>query len=339
MSLDMRSNEPNENSNALVLSRIRGGLEVAVDNVFGRSQNELNLKSTIHRHYKQMVFLILLTRLHQSPPPLQLLLSHDQQLWPPIDRSAFFSINHTRMLRHRIHTKSRRWDSNAETFRTQNFDFNSTDEDDDDFEEEDDDDDDDTIQWLDILEDFIDGVWIFKVFRSFGWMLPAIISSLLLTSGPKAFLMALAIPLGQSVLSLVFQTVWGRPKNRTKSQGKKSKSKRRPPQPPPPQSAATSVDIDDEQEDKYMRGERKRAATGYQTWVAGDGGSSSNGSSSSFGGWEELDRRGGSKSNTDRRRKTSKSTLSRRERRSQTPLLLRLLIAVFPFLGSWTRLL
>ncbi|KAI3746802.1 hypothetical protein L6452_09243 [Arctium lappa] len=274
-----------------------------------------------------MVFLIFFTRIHQ-PPPLLLPLSHNQQLWPAIPRTAFFSVNGTPILAHRIHTKNRRWDSNAETFRTQNFDFNSTD----DYGFEDDD---DTNQWLDILEDFIDGVWIFKAFRSFGWMLPAIISSLLLTSGPKAFLMALAIPLGQSVLSLVFQTVWGRPKNRMKRQGK---SKRRP----PPRRAASSMDIDDKQEDKYMRGERKRAATGYQTWVAGDGGLSdekNNGSSSSFGGWEELDRRAGSKSNTDRKRKTSRSTLSRRERRSQTPLLLRLLIAVFPFLGSWTRLL
>lgn len=302
-----------------------------MDNVFGRRP-----KSTeAHIHHPpplEMVFLIFFTRIHQ-PPPLLLLLSHNQQLWPAIPRTAFFSVNRTPISPRRIHTKSRRWDSNAETFRTQNFDFNSTDDDDDDFE----DDDDDTNQWLDLLEDFIDGVWIFKVFRSFGWMLPAIISSLLLTSGPKAFLMALAIPLSQSVLSFVFQTVWGRPKNRTKSRGK-----RRPPPPPPPRGAS-SMDLDDEQEDKYMKGERKRAATGYQTWVAaGDGGSSdqkNNGSSSSFGGWEELDRRAGSKSNTDRKRKTSKSTLSRRERRSQTPLLLRLLIAVFPFLGSWTRLL
>ncbi|KAI3691501.1 hypothetical protein L2E82_49863 [Cichorium intybus] len=58
-------------------------------------------------------------------------------------------------------TKSHCWDSNAETFRTQSFNFNSED-DDDDLE------DDDANQWLDILEDFIDGVWIFKALLELG---------------------------------------------------------------------------------------------------------------------------------------------------------------------------
>lgn len=170
-----------------------------------------------------------------------------------------------------------------------------------------------------------------QVFRSFGWMLPAIISSLLLTSGPKAFLMALAIPLGQSALSLVFQTVWGKPKNKTRRRGT---SKRKP----PPKRPANYVDIDEEQE--YVKDERKKTV-GYQTWVAGDGVSSdnkSNGSSSSFGGWEELD--GRTRSNKTGKRKTPlKSKMGGRDKRSETPLLLRLLIAVFPFIGSWTRML
>ncbi|XP_023732232.1 uncharacterized protein LOC111880052 isoform X1 [Lactuca sativa] len=274
-----------------------------------------------------MVFLIFYTHIHPTPPPLR-----NQQLWPaPAISQPFFPLNPTPTFPRRIHTKARRWDSNAETFRTQSFDFNSgDDDDDDDFE------DDDANQWLDILEDFIDGVWIFKVFRSFGWFLPAIISSLLLTSGPKAFLMAMAIPLGQSALSMLFQTVWGRPKNKTRRRGKsKSEGKRKPP-PPPRRGGASYVDMDEEE---YPRGERKRAP-GYQTWVAGDGGASDNksgGSSASFGGWEELDRKSGSF--TDGKRKPLKSKLSRRERRSTTPLFFRLLIAVFPFLGSWTRML
>nr|GEW44074.1 uncharacterized protein [Tanacetum cinerariifolium] len=268
---------------------------------------------------------ILVTRLHQ--PPALLVLPQQQQLRPEkFHRTKSFSVNRTPRL---IQTNSRRWDSNAETFRTRNYDFDDFQDDDDD---DDDDEDDDTDQWLDILEDFIDGVWIFKVFRSFGWMLPAIISSFLLTSGPKAFLMALAIPLGQSALSLVFQTIWGKPKNKTRRRG----TSRRKPPPPPPKRPANYVDMDEEQ---YVEDERK--TSGYQTWVAGDGVSSdnkSNGSSSSFGGWEELD--GRTRPNKTGKRKTpSKSKMSRRDKRSEMPLLLRLLIAVFPFIGSWTRML
>ncbi|KAI7740647.1 hypothetical protein M8C21_013895, partial [Ambrosia artemisiifolia] len=269
-----------------------------------------------------MVFTVFFIRIHPPPPPL-LPLHHRQPPWPMVSPAASFFINPSRIIIPLRLQANRRWDSNAETFRTTNFDFDSID--DDDFE---DDDDDDSSQWLDILEDFIDGVWIFKVFRSFGWMLPAIISSLLLTSGPKAFLMALAIPMGQSALSLLFQTVWGRPRAKTRRRGK---SKRKQPPPRQPPRGASYMDIDDEEE--YVEGERMRA-TGYQTWVAGDGSSSdkTNGSSSSFGGWEELDGRTRTRSSKDGKRKQSKSKMSRRVKRSETPLLLRLLIAVFPFL-------
>ncbi|KAI3798103.1 hypothetical protein L1987_33372 [Smallanthus sonchifolius] len=264
--------------------------------------------------------MVFFTRVH--PPPALLVVSHRQQLWPVFSPTPSFSVNPSRLLPLRMHAGNRRWDSNAETFRTRNFDFDST-EDDDDFE------DDDSNQWLDILEDFIDGVWIFKAFRSFGWMLPAIISSLLLTSGPKAFLMALAIPMGQSALSLLFQTVWGRPRTKTRRRGK---SKRKQPPPRGASGAASYTDVEQEQE--------RKSATGYQTWVAGDESSDdkTNGSSSSFGGWEELEGRR-TRSKTDGNRKQSKSKMSRRVKRSETPLLLRLLIAVFPFLGSWTKLL
>ncbi|XP_071736319.1 uncharacterized protein [Rutidosis leptorrhynchoides] len=257
---------------------------------------------------------ILLTRI--QPPCLQAL-SHNQHQLCPLKTTKHVLINHQARDRRNIRTKSRGWDSNAETFRTRNYDFE-----DDDFDDEE-----DTNQWLDILEDFID----VQAFRSFGWMLPAIISSLLLTSGPKAFLMALAIPIGQSALSMLFQTVWGRPKNRTRRQNRNNKK-----QPRPQPRAASYVDIEDEEE--YEKEKKKTAA--YQTWVAEDGGSSdkkSSGTSSSFGGWEDLDRK--SKPSRNRKRNTTKSKMSRREGRSETPLLLRLLIAVFPFIGSWTRML
>nr|XP_043632059.1 uncharacterized protein LOC122603426 [Erigeron canadensis] len=274
------------------------------------------------------------TRIHPPPPALVVVKQRDHQTWqgihihhPPSIFNIYPRTTPTIILyRRRTDANSRRWDSNAETFRTRNYAFDF-DDDDNDFEVVD-----DANEWLNILEDFIDGVWIFKAFRSFGWMLPAIISSLLLTSGPKAFLMALAIPIGQSALSMLFQTVWGRPKSKTKN---RSKSKRRA-RPPPPH-ANVYVDVDDVQEE-YSKEDRKRA-TGYQTWVAGDGSSDkkSNNSSSSFGGWEELDGRATGSRNGKQR--TSKSKISKRDRRSETPLLMRLLIAVFPFLGSWTKML
>ncbi|XP_076912887.1 uncharacterized protein LOC143571313 [Bidens hawaiensis] len=273
--------------------------------------------------------MVFLTRVRPPPPPLPLLpVFHRHQLLLLLYPTPTFSINPSHIniiIPHRLHA-NRRWDSNAETFRTKNFDF----------DDEDDDFDDDSSQWADIIEDFFDGVSIFKIFRSFGWMLPAMISSFLLTSGPQAFLMALAIPLGQSALSLLFQTVWGRPKTKTRRRGK---SKRQPPR------GANYMDEEDEQEEEYVERERKRA-TGYQAWVGGDGssGEETNGESSSFGGWEELDGRGrrrryNNNNNNNGNRKQSKSKMSRRVKRSETPLLLRLLIAVFPFLGSWTKLL
>ncbi|MFS7974586.1 hypothetical protein Hanom_Chr09g00870471 [Helianthus anomalus] len=100
--------------------------------------------------------MVFFTRVH--PPPALLLVSHRLQPWSTVSPISSFSINPSRIIIPlRLHA-NRRWDSNAETFRTRNFDFDSTD---DDFEEEDDD---ASNQWLDILEDFIDGVWILKVF-------------------------------------------------------------------------------------------------------------------------------------------------------------------------------
>ncbi|KAK1421080.1 hypothetical protein QVD17_23169 [Tagetes erecta] len=266
-----------------------------------------------------MVFVALFTSIQPSSSSL-FLRSDIHQLCPTFPPTSSFStpIHHRRIYSH----NRRRWDSNADTFRTKNYHFNNE-------EFEEDEDDDDMNQWLDVLEDFVDGVWIFKAFKSYGWMLPAIISSLLLANGPKAFLMALAIPMGQSALSLLFQTVWGRPHYKTRSRGK-SKTK-------PPPRATSYMDIEDGQEE-YVKGERTAGA--YQTWVAGVGGSSdnkTNGSSLSFGGWEELD--GRNQSSKYAKPKKPMSKMGRRQRRSDTPLLLRLLIAVFPFLGTWTRML
>ncbi|XP_058094911.1 uncharacterized protein LOC131240613 [Magnolia sinica] len=185
-----------------------------------------------------------------------------------------------------------------------------------------------------------DSIWIFKVFRSFGWLLPAIIISTLLTTGPKAFLMALALPLGQSALSLAIDKVWGKTQDGPK---RKSKTKNKP------FASATSNTKWRDDKESSDNGQ----ARGYQSWVATNDGVVEKGSSQrqpSFGGWDELDRRGESDKGPRRQpgRTTSrpprpqpetKGKLTRRGKNSDVPLLLRLLIAVFPFLGSWTKFL
>lgn len=63
-------------------------------------------------------------------------------------------------------------------------------------------------------------------------MIPAIGISLLLGTGSNAFFMALAVPLGQTALSLVIDKVWGttssKPKPRTRTRRTKKKPFVRP---------------------------------------------------------------------------------------------------------------
>lgn len=168
-------------------------------------------------------------------------------------------------------------------------------------------------------------------------MLPVILISWLLASGPKAFLMALAIPLGQSALSFAFEKLWGgtqsRPKRRRKV-GKKQSF-----------GSATDPEIEEEEDDDEGR-EPGKGKMGYQSWVAGNEGSVEKGGqrAASFGGWDDLERvksaeRQSRRTGRSGRTETEKGKLSRRERKSDTPLLLRLLVAFFPFLGSWTKML
>ncbi|XP_059446165.1 uncharacterized protein LOC132177739 [Corylus avellana] len=93
-----------------------------------------------------------------------------------------------------------------------------------------------------IFEEVFDSFWIFKVFRSYGWTLPPIILSWLLASGPKAVLMALVLPLGQSVVSLAFEKLWGRKRSRPK---RKSRMRRKP-----SASTVSSVETDAEEQDE-----------------------------------------------------------------------------------------
>lgn len=178
--------------------------------------------------------------------------------------------------------------------------------------------------------------WSEQVFISYGWALPAIIASWLLATGPKAFLMALAIPLGQSALSLAFDKLWGKTQSKTK---RRSRMRRKP-----AASTASSVEMGAEEQGESQ--ETRKGKVGYQSWIVGNDGSASNGGGDApkFGGWDDLDRsrsawRASQKTGGSRKTPTDNGKLSRKVRKSDTPLLLRLLIAVFPFLGSWTKML
>ncbi|KAL3507448.1 hypothetical protein ACH5RR_032830 [Cinchona calisaya] len=224
--------------------------------------------------------------------------------------------------------RSSRWDPNAESFRTRKFNY--------DFDDEEEDDND--------LDDYIESIWIFKVFRSFGWALPFILVSLLLATGLKAFLMALALPLGLSTFSFAFQRMWGGKEKRPKRQTK-TKSRSR---------ARSSRSVKWGKDKRVGTQWNKKAKLRYQSWDPGehrfDNSTDLVNNAPTFGGWDEPDSgsefvdTGSSSSSSQRVAKSQKSPsknsrLSTRIGKTDTPLLLRLLVAVFPFLGSWTKML
>lgn len=189
-----------------------------------------------------------------------------------------------------------------------------------------------------IVEEVLDSVWIFRVLASFGWMLPAIIVSMLLATGPKAFLMALAIPLGQSAISLAINRLW--PTSNGSSKRKAGTKKKA--------SAGAATNRKMKEEERGSSKTQKRYA-GYQSWVGLNsdpvvkGGSNA----STLGGWEELDEhrnfnmngRQQQTSSLKRKSREEGGKFNRRRGRGEVPLLLRLLVAVFPFLESWTKVL
>ncbi|KAK8633976.1 hypothetical protein V6N13_014805 [Hibiscus sabdariffa] len=128
-----------------------------------------------------------------------------------------------------------------------------------------------------------DEFWVFKVFRAFGWMLPAIAISLLLGTGPNAFIMALAVPLGQSALSLVFDKVTGRT-----SKSWKSTPKRRAKKKQFTRAAANNTGTNKGNRETNKTGEEK---TSYSSWLNSDGGLRDKGGQRvpKYGGWDQLD--------------------------------------------------
>ncbi|WRX20711.1 hypothetical protein QQP08_013198 [Theobroma cacao] len=230
--------------------------------------------------------------------------------------------------------RRRKWDSNAETIRAKGFSFNTQNDDE---EADDDDDDEEEIASSGILDEAIDSFWILKVFKSFGWALPAILLSLFFATGPKAFLMALALPLGQSAITLAFQKLFGRSQSKQKRKTRVRKRTKNT-------SPRTVKNV--KMEEEVQEGQQSRKGMkGYQSWVVSDDGSVNEGGQDapSFGGWDELDgmgstRMSSTKASSSKKTTNEKGKLSMKRTNSDAPLLLRLLFAVFPFLGSWTKL-
>ncbi|GLU08262.1 hypothetical protein SLE2022_251850 [Rubroshorea leprosula] len=221
----------------------------------------------------------------------------------------------------------RNWDSNAETVRTESFSFNPQSDD----EEEEDED-----GSSGSLEEVIDSLWSFKVFKSYGLLFPAIFISALLATGPKALLMALAFPVGQSIFSLAFEKLSGGTKKKQKRRARKRRK-----------TSSNTVKNNQMEREVQVDDQDSRDGKGYQSRMATDNGSVNKGDqyAPNFGGWDDLT---GTESvkrpyqvKSGKRKATKskgKGKLSMEGRRSDAPLLLRLLIAVFPFLGSWTKL-
>lgn len=177
-----------------------------------------------------------------------------------------------------------------------------------------------------------------QVFKSYGWLLPVIILSLLLATGPKAFFTALAVTIGQSALFLAFQKLMGKHKPVPK---KKGRIRRKP-------SAGIGMNFEmEEEQDESLKTRKKKM--GNQSSVGSSNGSVNHSGQKvrSFGGWDELIELDGMGSMQEpaqmakgsQRTPKHESKLSRRGRTSESPLVLRLLMAVFPFLSSWKGIL
>ncbi|CAL0303165.1 unnamed protein product [Lupinus luteus] len=255
--------------------------------------------------------------------------------------------SHSRISCSNNNNNTPRWDSNAETSSPRNFSFNnfkrkSSSQKDQDQEEEygrkrrwwSDEAESPLFQeegnggW----EEVIDALWIFKVFKSYGWTFPIIVASWLLASGPKAFLMALALPLVQSALALAFEKLWGQTKGKPKRKYRMRRKSR-------------SMNGNRAAEEPDENQNTRKGKPGYQSWVVENNGSVDRGSQKAprFGGWDDLEtpatRSSRVMNGSSQSMPTEGGRLSRRERKSDRPLLIRLLIAIFPFLGSWTKML
>ena len=104
-----------------------------------------------------------------------------------------------------------------------------------------------------------------QVFKSFGWTLPVILLSLFFATGPKAFLMALALPLGQSAITLAFEKLFGRSQSKRKRKARARKKTK---------NTFRSTGRNVKMEEEVQEGQKSRKGTkDYQSWVVSDDGS------------------------------------------------------------------
>ncbi|XP_066314725.1 uncharacterized protein [Miscanthus floridulus] len=256
--------------------------------------------------------------------------------------------------------------------------------------------------------ELFDEPWFSKMY---GFLLPVMLVSMFAATGTKAFLMAMAFPLGQSAISFLLDAVWGRRKgNRDDRWRRRVQEEEEKDYPEDATDFATGGRGNRYSGGGYYEGRRGRQS--YQSRVSNDFAdaaatavgvddntkSSSSGdgwgaskSSGGYGGWDELldnntaaAQEAKRSSNSFSSGNTGYSTKSRpsatgeedadyaaaaagrgrvdqgvgappermrmKRRRmprtmglgstryKQAPLLMRLLVAVFPFMGSWFRL-
>lgn len=191
--------------------------------------------------------------------------------------------------------------------------------------------DDEEDEGFGIFEASIGFSWVFKIFRAFGWMVPAVAISFLMGTGPNTIIMALAIPLAQSALALAADTLWGRADETPRSKPKRKKKR------PFTGSPGTRVRKEDE-----TRTRMRKEAGSYKSWFEGNNVSAteSRNRRQDFRGWDELDKdppHVADIKQEEERRANETFKISRRTK-GDTPLFMRLLIAMFPFLGFWTKL-
>ncbi|KAF0916876.1 hypothetical protein E2562_014615 [Oryza meyeriana var. granulata] len=187
--------------------------------------------------------------------------------------------------------------------------------------------------------------WFSKLFRAYGYVLPLLLVSMLVATGPRAFLMAMALPLSQSAISWAVSFFTARSRRQQQSYGYDYDD-----------DPAFQRRREEEDDDYYEGGAWQWQSRSYQQ---------SNKSGAGFGGWDDLlydekkqestgkkrtppepdtsaaatdlglrTRRGPRRSNGGMSRGRSSS-----RRYNHAPLLTRLLVAFFPFLGSWFRIL
>ncbi|XP_050216329.1 uncharacterized protein LOC126667404 isoform X2 [Mercurialis annua] len=158
----------------------------------------------------------------------------------------------------------------------------------------------------DILEEFIDDLWIIELITTF-----------------------------------VFKKLWGTARSKKPKRTAGKRRKRKP-------FVTSPSDVENEEQEQEMQEESVKGdnVKGFQSWVGNDDGSVNKGSKEEpcFGGWDELDRmeatqRPPRRDGQPRRRTSMNGKLGKRGSKNDVPLLLRLLISFFPFLGSWTKML